>query len=70
MDGGPGMLLLPKGHERRLDPVAQHAEPVDAGMAGGTQGDQPAAVMDSGMAVVHGERSFRPAAAVAAAVTL
>jgi len=32
--GVPGMLLLPEGNERRLDPMAQRAEPVDAGMTG------------------------------------
>ena len=60
------MLLLPKGNERRLDPMAQRAEPVDEGMAGGAQGDQPAAVMDSGMTMVNRQQTFQPTAAAAA----
>jgi hypothetical protein len=50
--------------------VPQRPEPVDAGMAGGAQGDQPAAVMDSWMTVVHREFPFRPTGAAAAAVAL
>jgi hypothetical protein len=64
------MLFLPQGNEGRLDPMAQRPEPVDAGMAGGAQGDQPAAVMDSWMTVVHREFPFRPTGAAAAAVAL
>ena len=43
--------------------MAQRAQLVDAGMAGGAQGDQPATVMDSGMTVVHRQRPLRHAAA-------
>ena len=40
------MLLRPQGNERRFNPMAQCAQPVDAGMAGGAQGNQPAALME------------------------
>ena len=56
MDGSAGMLLFPEGNERRLDPMAQRAEPVDAGMAGGAQSNQEARLMDPGSAVM--DRQF------------
>ena len=64
------MLLFPEGNERRLDPMAQRAEAVDAGMASGAQSNQKARLMDPGSAVVHRQRPFRPTAAAAAAVAL
>jgi hypothetical protein len=64
------MLLFPEGHERRLDPMAQRAEAVDAGMAGGAQGDQPAAVMDAFLTVMDRQLIGRPTTAAAAAVAL
>ena len=47
------MLLFPEGNERRLDRMAQRAEAVDAGMAGGAQSNQEARLMDPGSAVMH-----------------
>ena len=64
------MLLLPEGNERRLDPMAQRAEPVDAGMAGGAQSNQEARLMDAGSAVMDRQFMGRPTAAAAAAVAL
>ena len=64
------MLLFPEGNERRLDPMAQRAEPVDAGMAGGAQGDQEARLMDPGPAVMDRQFTVGPTAAAAAAVAL
>ena len=64
------MLFFPEGNERRLNPMAQRAEPVDAGMAGGAQGDQPAAVMDAFLTMMNREFIGRPTAAAAAAVAL
>ncbi len=48
------MLFLPKRNQRGLDPMAQRAKPVDAGVAGGAEGNQKAAVMNPGAAVVDG----------------
>jgi hypothetical protein len=64
------MLLLPEGNQRRLDPMAQSLQPVDAGVAGGTESNQPAAVMEAGPTVMHAELPLRPTAAAAAAVAL
>ena len=64
------MLFLPERNERRFEPMPQRAQSVDAGMAGGAHGDQPAAVMDSGMTVVHREFTGRPTAAATAMITI
>ena len=64
------MLLFPQGNERRLDPMAQRAEPVDAGMAGGAQSNQVARLMDPGSAVMDRQFIGRPTGAAAAAVAL
>jgi hypothetical protein len=70
LDGSAGMLLFPEGNERRLDPMAQRAEAVDAGMAGGAQSNQEARLMDPGSAVMDRQFMGRPTAAAAAAVAL
>ena len=62
------MLLPPEGNERRFDPVAQDAEAVDAGVAGGAEGNQEPGLMDSGSAVVDGEVLVRATGLAAAAV--
>ncbi len=64
------MLLVPERDERRFEPAAHRAQPVDAGMAGGTQGNQEARVMDARTAVVDGEFTIRPTGAAAASVAL
>ena len=64
------MLLFPESNERRLDPMAQRAEPVDAGVAGGAQSNQVARLMDPGSAMMDRQFMGRPTAAAAAAVAL
>ena len=64
------MLLFPEGNERRLDPMAQRAEAVDAGMASGAQSNQEARLMDPGSAVMDRQFMGRPTAAAGAAVAL
>ena len=42
LHGSAGMLLVPERDQRRLDPMAHGAKPVDAGVAGGAKGNQKA----------------------------
>ncbi len=62
------MLFLPKRNERGLDPMAQRGQPVDAGVAGGTKGDEKARSMDSRAAMVNGEGTLGPTALAAPAI--
>ena len=62
------MLLVPKRDQRRLDPVTDGAESVDAGVAGGAQGNQQPPLVDAGTAVVNGELTLGPTPLTLAAV--
>ena len=63
--GWRGMLFVPERDERRFEPAAHRAQPVDAGMAGGTQSDQEARVVDARPAVVDGQFTIGPTGAAA-----
>ena len=65
-----GMLFVPERDQRRFEPAAHRAQPVDASMAGGTQGDQEARVVDARPAVVDGQFTIGPTGAAAPSVTL
>jgi hypothetical protein len=62
------VLLAPERDERRLDPVPDRLQPMNASVAGRTEGDQKPGVVDSGPAVMDGEFLLGPAAAATAAV--
>ncbi len=62
------MLFLPKWNQRRLDPMAQRGQPVDAGVAGGAEGNQQTRTMDSRAAMVNREGTLRPTALAAPAI--
>ena len=48
LHGFARVLLPPKRDQRRLDPMVKGLEPVDAGVASGTEGDQETALVDAG----------------------
>ena len=62
------MLLVPDRHQRRFDPAAHGAQPVNPSVAGRTKGDEQARLMHTGTAVMNGELSLRPTGAAATTV--
>ena len=63
-------MLVPNGDQCRLDPPAHGTQPVNAGVAGGTQGNEKAALVDARAAVVNCELARGPAGAATAAVAV
>lgn len=55
------MLLAPEFDQRRGEPPPNRQEPVDAGVAGGTQRDQPGRIVDTGTPVMNMQAAGRPA---------
>ncbi|HJT70770.1 MAG TPA: hypothetical protein VJ731_11255 [Terriglobales bacterium] len=64
------MLLAPQGDEQLGYPDPEGSQAVEAGVAGGADGDQPVTVIDAGLTVMHMEPVGRAAGAAMVAVTL
>ena len=64
------MLLVPDRHQRRLKPAAHGTQPVDAGVAGGAQGNQKPALVNARATMMNGELMGRATGAAAAAVAI
>jgi hypothetical protein len=64
------VLLGPQRNERFRDPDAQGGQAVEACVAGGADGNQKLALMDTGLTMMHMEAMPRPAGLTDAAVAL
>ena len=64
------MLLDPEGDEELRDPDPEGRQAVEPGVAAGADGDEPLAVVDAGLTMMHMEPIARPAGAALVAVAL
>jgi hypothetical protein len=64
------VLLSPQGDERLRNPDPQGGQAVEAGVAGGADGNQKIALVDAGLTMMHVEAMPCPAGLAGAAVAL